>query len=138
MAFVGNAPNSTPAQLPPYANPGIVKGLRRLSDMPLRDTSICRGPDGYWYMTGTVPPFWSYNEGIKVWKSKDMKSWESLGFVWKYGESPWHQKYLEAKKPLWAPEIHFLKKTFWLTYSIPGWDGTRPNLGKRTAQEHDR
>lgn len=103
--------------------------LRRLMDTPLRDTSICRGPGGTWYMTGTRQPFWSYNEGINVWKSSDFKNWQPLGMVWKYGESAWHKKYLDAKKPLWAPEIHFLKGTFWLTYSIPGWDGTGKTSG---------
>lgn len=106
-----------------------VPGLRLLLDTGLRDTSICRGPDGMWYLTGTVPPFWSYNEGIKVWKSADLEHWQPLDFVWKYGESPWHKKYLEVKKPLWAPEIHYLKGTFWLTYSIPGWDGTGKTSG---------
>lgn len=104
-------------------------GLRKLMDTPLRDTSICAGPDGTWYLTGTVEPFWGYNEGIKVWKSKDMKTWEGLGFVWRYGQSPWHKKYFDIKKPLWAPEIHYLKGTFWLTYSIPGWDGTGKTSG---------
>jgi beta-xylosidase len=97
--------------------------------MPLRDPSVCRGPDGLWYLTGTVEPFYDYNEGIKVWKSKDMVHWEGLGFVWKYGGSPWHKKYLDVKKPLWAPEIHYLRGTFWLTYSIPGWDGTGKTSG---------
>lgn len=101
----------------------------KLMEQPLRDTSICRGPDGTWYLTGTVPPFWSYNEGIKLWKSPDLVQWTPLGFVWKYGESPWHKKYLEAKKPLWAPEIHYCKNTFWLTYSLPGWDGTGKTSG---------
>ncbi len=103
--------------------------LRKLMDTPLRDTSICRGPDATWYMTGTVEPFWGYNEGIKVWKSPDLTNWTALGFVWKYGESPWHKKFLEAKKPLWAPEIHFLKGTFWLAYSMPGYDGTAKTSG---------
>ena len=103
--------------------------LRKLMDTPLRDTSLCHGPDGSWYLTGTVEPFWEYNQGIKVWKSKDFATWEPLGFVWKYGGSPWHRKYLEAKKPLWAPEIHHLKGTFWLTYSLPGWDGTGKTSG---------
>jgi hypothetical protein len=104
-------------------------GLRKLMDTPLRDTSICRGPDGTWHLTGTVEPFWAFNEGIKVWKSPDLTNWTALGFVWKYGESPWHKPYLEKKKPLWAPEIHYLKNTFWLTYSIPGWDGTGKTSG---------
>jgi beta-xylosidase len=98
-------------------------------DTPLRDTSICRGPDGTWYLTGTVEPFWAYNEGIKVWKSQDLTNWTGLGFVWKYGKSPWHKRYLDKKKPLWVPEIHYLKGTFWMTYSIPGWDGTGKTSG---------
>lgn len=103
--------------------------LRKLMDTPLRDTSIDRGPDGTWYLTGTCQPFWDYNQGIKLWKSKDLRSWEPLGMVWRYGQSPWHEKYLQAKKPLWAPEVHYLKGTFWLTYSMPGWDGTAKTSG---------
>ena len=110
-------------------NTSALPGLRKLMDTPLRDTSICRGPDGTWYMTGTVEPFYAYNRGIKVWKSKDWTTWEPLGFVWEYGKSPWHEKYFKIKKPLWAPEIHFLKGTFWLTYSLPGWDGTGKTSG---------
>ena len=106
-------------------------GLRKLFDVPLRDPAICRGPDGTWYLTGTSEPFWGYNNenGIRLWRSKDLVTWEPLGTVWRYGASPWHAKYLEAKKPLWAPEIHYLKKTFWLTYSMPGWDGTAKTSG---------
>ena len=51
------------------------------------------------------------------------------GLVWRYGASPWHKQYIEAKRPLWAPEIHYLKGTFWLTYSMPGWDGTPKTSG---------
>jgi xylan 1,4-beta-xylosidase len=113
------------------AAPARLAGLRMLIDMPLRDASLCRGPDGTWYMTGTVPPFWTYNEGIKVWRSPDLKAWKPVGsgFVFRYGASPWHKKFLGAKKPLWAPEIHYLKGTFWLTYSMPGWDGTAKTSG---------
>ncbi len=115
----------------PNPNARELPGLRKLMDVPLRDTSICRGPDGIWYMTGTVEPFWAYNEGIKLWKSTDLTkgNWEPLGFVWKYGESPWHKPYLRERKPLWAPEIHYLKGTFWLTYSLPGWDGSARTSG---------
>jgi xylan 1,4-beta-xylosidase len=111
------APPAKP--LPPPA------GLRKLMDLPMRDPSVCRAPDGNYYLTGTSPPFWGFNNqnGIRVWKSPDLKSWQPLGTVWRYGRSPWHAKYLAAKKPLWAPEIHYAKGTFWLTYSMPGWDG---------------
>jgi xylan 1,4-beta-xylosidase len=112
--------------LPWLAAADKLPGLRRLMDTPLRDTSVCRGQDGAWYMTGTVEPFWTFNEGIQVWTSPDLTNWVALGFVWKYGGSPWHQPYLEVKKPLWAPEIHYLKGTFWLTYSLPGWRNGDP------------
>ena len=118
-----NAPEARPQP------PERPLGIHKLLDTPLRDTSICRGPDGTWYLTGTVEPFWAYNEGIKLWRSKDLAKWEPLGFVWKYGASPWHKPYLEKKKPLWAPEVHYLKGTFWLTYSLPGWDGTAKTSG---------
>lgn len=117
--LAAGAPNGAPA------------GLRKLMDTPLRDPSICRGPDGTYYLTGTSEPFWGFNNdnGIRLWKSKDLAAWEPLGTVWRYGASPWHRKFLEAKKPLWAPEIHYLKGTFWLTYSMPGWDGTAKTSG---------
>ena len=107
------------------------KGLRRLLDEPMRDPSVCRAPDGTYYLTGTSPPFWRDNNdnGIRVWKSKDLQAWEPLGSVWRYGKSPWHAKYMAAQRPLWAPEIHWLKGTFWLTYSMPGWDGTGKTSG---------
>jgi xylan 1,4-beta-xylosidase len=115
----------------PAAQIGPPAGLRKLMDTPLRDPSICRAPDGAYYLTGTSEPFWGYNNlnGIRVWKSKDLNSWQSLGTVWRYGASPWHEKYLRARKPLWAPEIHYNKGTFWLTYSLPGWDGTGKTSG---------
>jgi beta-xylosidase len=109
--------------------PPVLPGLRKLMDTPLRDTSICLGPDGTWYLTGTVEPFYGFNEGIKLWRSPDLNKWEPLGFVWKYGGSPWHKPYLDKKKSLWAPEVHYLKGTFWLTYSLPGWDGTGKTSG---------
>ena len=105
--------------------------LRKLFDTRLRDPSICRGPSDTYYLTGTSEPFWAYNNehGIRVWKSPDLTTWEPLGTVWRYGASLWHAKYLQAKKPLWAPEIHYKQGTFWLTYSLPGWDGTAKTSG---------
>jgi beta-xylosidase len=36
---------------------------------------------------------------------------------------------LAKKISLWAPEVHYLRGTFWLTYSMPGYDGTAKTSG---------
>jgi xylan 1,4-beta-xylosidase len=115
---------SSAADTLPSSGPGALPGLRKLMDTYLRDTSIGIGPDGAWYMTGTSDP----PDAIRLWRSRDPehRSWESLGVVWKPGQSPWHKPYLAAGCPLWAPEVHYLKGTFWLTYSFPGWDNFNP------------
>ncbi len=123
VVCAAGAPDAKP--VPPPA------GLRKLMDTPLRDPCICVGPDGTYYLTGTSEPFWGYNNenGIRLWKSGDLVAWEPMGTVWRYGASPWHKPYLDAQKPLWAPEIHYCKGTFWLTYSMPGWDGSAKTSG---------
>lgn len=63
----------------------IPESVRPLFDTPIRDTQICRGPDGDYYMTGTTAhdggSMGAWNAGIHVWKSKDLKNWEPLGLV---------------------------------------------------------
>jgi beta-xylosidase len=91
------------------------KAVRLLFDEYMRDPSICLGPDETYYLTGTT----AGQNGIRLWKSKDLAAWERLDFEWRYGDSPWHRKYQAAGRPLWAPEVHYKKGTFWLTYSMP-------------------
>ena len=95
----------------------LERSVRVLFSEYMRDPSICLGPDGTYYLTGTT----SGQNCIRLWKSKDMVKWERLDFEWHYGDSPWHQKYKAAGKPLWAPEVHYKQGTFWLTYSMPGY-----------------
>jgi len=94
--------------------------LKPLFDYPLRDPSIVIGPDRMYYLTGTTgfPTWWKTNEGIRVWKSPDLKQWEPLGLVWKIEDGTWQKKLHGDLRALWAPEIHYLKGTFWLTYSM--------------------
>ena len=65
-----------------------------LFDFPVRDTCVCLGPDGTYYLTGTTghPTWWKTNEGIRVWKSKDLKTWEPLGLVWSFVKDATWQK----------------------------------------------
>jgi xylan 1,4-beta-xylosidase len=99
--------------------------IEPLFDYPLRDTSVCQGPEGAYYLTGTTgsPTWWHTNEGIRVWKSKDLKEWEPLGLVWSFAENATWQKGSKDEKgaplrAIWAPEIHFFKGTFWIAYCV--------------------
>jgi hypothetical protein len=96
----GDAGKKTAAGSPVQTGNSPVE-LRKLMDTPLRDPSICVGPDGTYYLTGTSEPFWGFKHqnGIRIWKSRDLAAWEPLGTVWRYGESPWHQKHLLHRHP---------------------------------------
>lgn len=63
----------------------VPDSVRPLFDTPIRDTQICTGPDGWYYMTGTSVAehgdFFTWNDGIHVWKSQDLKNWAPLGLV---------------------------------------------------------
>jgi xylan 1,4-beta-xylosidase len=103
--------NAEAPKLPPLAP---------LFDFQVRDTSICLGGDGMYYLTGTTghPTWWHTNEGIRVWKSADLKTWEPLGFVWKIDQGTWQKVKHGEECALWAPEIHFIKGTYWLTFCM--------------------
>ena len=105
----------------------------------MRDTWTTLGPDGYYYMTGTTATperhfpgqlhCWDWNDGLYLWRSKDMKTWEARGLIWSMERDGTWQKnpkvYKEGEKypkksingdPLdnrfhavWAPEMHYIK-----------------------------
>jgi len=103
----------------------------------LRDTYVTLGPDNYYYMTGTTAAkgrkfpkgrihCWDYNDGIYLWRSKDLQHWQSLGLIWSFDRdgAAWQKAGIPIKEPvrsvngdeldsmyraLWAPEIHYLK-----------------------------
>ncbi|HNX36299.1 MAG TPA: family 43 glycosylhydrolase [Kiritimatiellia bacterium] len=99
--------------------------MRPLFDYPMRDTCVCVGPDGTYYLTGTTgaPTWWETNEGIRVWKSKDLKAWEPLGLVWSFErDATWQTGSTDANgkrlRAIWAPELHFINGTFYIAYSV--------------------
>ncbi len=107
--------------------------LAPLFDHPIRDTSICVGHDGAYYLTGTTgaPDWWGVTGDLQVWRSPDLKTWSPVvqrprtrTVVWNIDREGTWEKRIPIRdgapfRPLWAPEIHFLKGTYWLTYSIP-------------------
>jgi hypothetical protein len=107
--------------------------LKPLFDFPLRDTCICLGADGTYYLTGTTgyPDWGMVTENIQVWKSKDLQEWIPVvtkprlrSVVWNVDrDGTWQKKINMVNgapfRPVWAPEIHYLKGTFWIPYCLP-------------------
>ena len=116
LLTVADAQTETPELKLHDSMQNMDKYVQLLFDEFVRDPSICLVPDGTYYLTGTT----GGQNCIRLWKSKDLKNWEKLDFEWYYGDSPWHKPYKEKGYPLWAPEVHYMKGTFWLTYSMPG------------------
>jgi xylan 1,4-beta-xylosidase len=99
--------------------------LEPLFDYFVRDTCVCLGPGGTYYLTGTTghPTWWQTNDEIRVWKSTDLKNWEPIGPVWSFTKNATWQKESKDEKgnvlrALWAPEIHYFKDTFWIAYCV--------------------
>ena len=113
---------------------------RPLSAESLRDVSICRGPDGAYYLTGTTATRahdgsldFENNDGIRLWRSGDLRQWEDLGLVWDMAKEAAGARHVTSEyydvvpeidgflaHGMTAPEIHYLKATFWICYSMNG------------------
>lgn len=105
---------------------GDLPPVEPLFDYGIRDCQIMLGPDGVYYMTGTNgPDFWNDNDGIHIWLSTDLKEWTDIGLVWSLErDATWaRRRSADGRRPLWAPELHYIKGTYWLTYSMGWWDG---------------
>ena len=101
--------------------------LKPLFDYPVRDTCVCVGPDKIYYLIGTTghPTWWNVNEGIRMWRSKDLKTWDAMGLVWSYEKNATWQKVKTgpdgkkiADSAIWAPELHYFKGTCWIAYCV--------------------
>ena len=103
---------------------GPVACLQPSSDFLIRDPHITCSPDGYYYLTGTSnqphDDFWYGNDELHVWRSLNLNDWEHVGKVWDLHLDGTWQNAIREKPCLWAPEIYFLKETFWITYSLKG------------------
>ncbi|MCX7007954.1 MAG: family 43 glycosylhydrolase [Kiritimatiellaeota bacterium] len=132
-----NAEETTPL----ISRPQNPAKLEPLFDFPVRDTCVCLGPDQTYYLTGTTghPTWWKTNEGIRVWRSKDLKTWEPLGLVWSFAKDATWQKPKGNKQAIWAPELHYFKGTFWVAYCV-NYGGTgilRSKTGKAEGPYED-
>lgn len=129
-----------------YSNPVAPVGNKSLTVSPvvkpmldvwMRDTYVMNGPDGYYYLTGTTSSpgrffpggrihCWDYNNGLYLWRSKDLQNWQPMGLIWSFDKdaAPWQKKGKPIKKgtqsvngdrldsmyrAVWAPELHYIK-----------------------------
>lgn len=120
-------------------NTKIPSSVKPIFDYWMRDTWSTLGPDGYYYMTGTTATpcrtfpgevhCWDWNDGLYLWRSKDLKTWEQRGLIWsldkdatwqkvpkvygvgeKYAKKSINNDPLDNKfRAVWAPELHYIK-----------------------------
>lgn len=64
----------------------------------------CVLPDnGTYYLVGTQPPYWNgINNGVHMWKSKDLTNWTDCGLILKRSEMP---ESFWGRDRFWAPEL---------------------------------
>ena len=131
--------------------PGRPRKVTPLFDHPLRDISVCRGPEGAYYLTGTSATRradgsldFQSNDGVWLWKSEDLEDWQEVGQVWSITEDPlksgirlfdnpskWQLSWRAGRNPcadspvrgMTSPEVHFVRDNFYITYSMNG-EGT--------------
>ena len=97
---------------------GLLPPIKPLLELHLRDTIICRGGDGFYYLTGsTGDNIWDRNNGIELWRSRDLQHWDYRGVVWDIDKEGTWQKQCRY---IWAPEIHYLKGNYYMSYCMSG------------------
>lgn len=135
--IVTSVPRRAPSEKPKDV-PQLLEMIEPIFDHPLRDAAICRGPDGTWYLTGTEGSRasdgtldWNNNKGVRLWKSTDRKQWADIGYVWeieRHGKDWQKTGHLDLTvgasprigRAITAPEIHYIKNTFYIAYSLNG------------------
>jgi hypothetical protein len=116
LAWISSASAEYPAQSSfavtvPEAG---AKALEPIISVPLKDPSVCRGPDNAFYMTGSATASSSgLSPGaVHVWRSTDLIHWKGLGQVWVLPGD-------DNTQSMSSPEIHFIKDAFYVVYALP-------------------
>ena len=118
-----------------------------LIEEKLRDANVIRGGDGNYYMTGTFAgtegdgllffdyksgKHWKNNDGVKLYRSADLKNWTDLGWVWTFkNNATWCKEPFKSNDPLtngkqgiFAPKFHYLDGKYIIVY---GCNWSMPN-----------
>ncbi|WP_372647338.1 family 43 glycosylhydrolase [Draconibacterium sp.] len=88
---------------------------------------VCVAPNGWYYLTGTVgdPKNNFQNDGIYLWRSKDLNNWQDLGKVFDVSEITWQKRgepvygtnHSKRRSGCRGAELHFVKGEYYLVYS---------------------
>ena len=101
--------------------------IEPLFEYALSDISICKGPNHSYYLTGTSGDRYGVQDGIRVWVSKDMKSWNQIGtngMVWTFDNDgkAWQKEINQTdgwkQRGIIAPKIYYFNDNFWITYTV--------------------
>ena len=109
--------------LEPQRDMRLPRGLKPILDVWMRDPCVCLGPDGVYYLVGTGTTADWKCDGIPLYRSPDLEKWEFVKIVVHRDQfqGTWVLNNRVAKDvPIWAPELHFIKGTYWLTFCT-GW-----------------
>ncbi len=104
---------------------GYIPNIKPLWDVHMRDAVIILGGDGNYYLTGsTGDNIWKFNDGIELYRSKDLKTWDYLGLVWSIEndgcwEKQWRNHHNRPTRAIWAPELHYIHKNYYIVLSMP-------------------
>ena len=141
----GNPPAVMPAMSRKEIRAGLISHDKALYIMEgwIRDPYIIKGPDGYFYLTGTTPnpnepreQSDPYNTGLgneslvgwkaQIWRSKNLIKWEYLETPFTLKDGIWFKdqpnRFAEVDQSqwrLWAPELHWLGNRWALIHTSP-------------------
>jgi xylan 1,4-beta-xylosidase len=106
---------------------GLFPSVHPIWDLHLRDTIIILGGDGHYYMTGSSGDnIWDRNDGVELWWSRDLRSWDYLGLVWSIDqngtwEKQWRTLHNKPARSVWAPELHYINHQYYIALCMaPG------------------
>lgn len=98
-----------------------------ISNIEMRDASICLGPDNVYYLVGAMSDnsIWYHNEGVNLWKSVDLKNWTYVGLVWSFEndasttDKTWNLFYDQQFRAIWNTKIQYLEGNYYLSFRNP-------------------
>lgn len=103
---------------------GTMPALRPIHHVHIRDTIVRPGPDGWYYMTGsTGDNIWAINDGVELWRSRNLADWEYRSLVWSIErdggwEKQWRMRKGVPFRALWAPELHYIRGQWLICHSM--------------------